>query len=135
MDSDDTRPSLKDLPDRPARHFTSHDVLLIVGACVLAYLGGLVAGFGFIIGPVVAFIGGLMATAVRATRFGRPNEPALGRISYFASISVAVLLLVITFYIWKGAPYVDGAVAYLAPLVGVLVYLIYLVILFWNRRK
>lgn len=135
MESNEALSRLREIPDPPRRHFTAFDLVLIVGAPVLAYGGGVVAAWGNIAGPIIAGAAALMAVAVRAIRLSRTDEPAIAPFTFPLSIAAAVVIFVTAFNLFTNAPHTSAVITFGLPLLGVAVYVIYLLALFWRHRR
>lgn len=134
MESNEAASLLQELPTRPHWHFTGLDVTLMVGAPTLAYIGGVVAAQGSLVGPIAAAFAALMTVAIRAIRISRTDEPVISQFTFYSSIFAAVVMFVMAANLWSYAPHPSAAIGFVLPLVGTAAYALFLTNLFWRRR-
>ncbi len=135
MDSNEARSRLQDLPDQPRRHFTRLDIVLIIGAPLLAFVGGVMAAAGSVIGVIIVAVSSLMVVSVRAIRLSRTDEPVIARFTFPLSIFVAVVVFLTSYNLFTDGPYVSALFLTGLPLLGAALYVVFFVVLFWRRRR
>lgn len=103
-----------EIPAAPPRRLTAVDKTMLVGLPLVAYVGGLGAGFGNGAGLVLSAFAALGMIAFRTLRISRRNEPRIPPYTHYGAIAVAVITFVTSWNLYRMQP-VSEAVTYLAP--------------------
>ena len=133
MNNDDVERRLDSHPPRgPKRHLTASDISLMAAVALLLYFGAFAAGVGHASGLLFAALASLGAISVRASRFGRLNEPKLEKFTFPLSVGVSVFIFIYALGMLRGQTYQVGESLGLS-VIPLAIYAIYLAILLRPR--
>lgn len=121
-----------EIPRAPKRVFTPSDWLMMLGAPVILYVGGLGAAGGNTNGLILAGFAGLVVVTLQVLREGRRNEPRVSEWTKFGAIVTAVFGFVWSWH-FLDHPVAPGMWQYVWPAVPVVVYLIFVAAMFAPR--
>lgn len=121
-----------EIPRAPKRVFTPSDWMMLLGAPVALYVGGLAAAGGYTNGLILVGFAALAIVTLQVLREGRRNEPRVSEWTKFGAIATAVFG-----FVWSWSfldhPLTPGMGQYVWPAVPVVVYLIFVAAMFAPR--
>lgn len=121
-----------EIPRAPKRVFTASDWLMVLGAPVILYVGGLGAAGGSMGGLILVGFAGLVVVTLQIVREGRRNEPRMSKWTRYGAIGVSVFGFVWSWDLFH-RPVEAGMWQYVWPAAPVVVYLIFVAALFAPR--